>query len=149
MPFAAAERIAAISLSRVRIHMAAQVIRAGRRGNAGGARRAPRARARRRGVRVGPGAQIGGGVYLQLMSFKHTAHSRARSTVAVAAALAALALAGCATNLECDGHACVGDWKRDMALGGSVVQCADGAWSHAGGLGEACSGYGGRRIKHR
>lgn len=64
---------------------------------------------------------------------------------AAAAVLAALVLAGCAGNLECNGHPCVGDWKRDMALGGTVVQCADGAWSHAGGLGGACSGHGGER----
>jgi hypothetical protein len=62
-----------------------------------------------------------------------------------AAVLIALAFAGCAVNLECDRHACVGDWKRDMALGGTVVRCADGAWSHAGGLGDACQGYGGRK----
>jgi hypothetical protein len=70
---------------------------------------------------------------------------------AVVALLAVLVLAGCAGNLECDGHACVGDWKRDMALGGNVVHCADGAWSHAGGLGDACAGRGGiaaTRSKH-
>jgi hypothetical protein len=64
-----------------------------------------------------------------------------------AAAIAALALAACAGNLECNGHPCIGDWKRDMALGGNVVQCADGAWSHAGGLGNACSGHGGLRAR--
>jgi hypothetical protein len=32
-----------------------------------------------------------------------------------------------------------------MAFGGTVVQCADGAWSHAGGLEWACSGRGGVR----
>jgi hypothetical protein len=60
-----------------------------------------------------------------------------------AALLTALALAACSTNLECDGHACIGNWKRDMALGGTVVHCADGAWSHAGGLGDPCAGHGG------
>jgi hypothetical protein len=59
--------------------------------------------------------------------------------------LAVLALAACAGNSECDGHPCVGDWKREMALGGTVVQCADGSWSHAGGLQGACSGHGGER----
>jgi len=59
--------------------------------------------------------------------------------------LSVLAVSGCATNLECDGHACVGDWKRDMALGGTVVRCADGTWSHAGGLGGVCAGDGGLR----
>jgi hypothetical protein len=71
-----------------------------------------------------------------------------RSSMLVLAALAAaLALASCATNLECDGHACVGDWKRDMALGGTVVRCVNGSWSHAGGLAGACAGDGG--VRHR
>jgi hypothetical protein len=68
-------------------------------------------------------------------------------TRAVVAALAVLMLSGCANNLECDGHACVGEWKRDMALGGTVVHCGDGAWSHAGGLGDACAGQGGVRRR--
>jgi hypothetical protein len=68
-----------------------------------------------------------------------------RGTELVAVVLVALALGGCAGNLECDGHACVGNWKRDMALGGTVVQCADGSWSHAGGLHGVCSGHGGKR----
>ncbi|HTT29057.1 MAG TPA: hypothetical protein VMG37_11645 [Solirubrobacteraceae bacterium] len=59
----------------------------------------------------------------------------------IAAMLAAFALAGCASNAECNGHACTGDWKRDMALGGTVVHCPDGSWSHAGGLGDACAGH--------
>ena len=69
------------------------------------------------------------------------------ATLAVLAAVVVLMLAGCAGNLECDGHACIGSWKRDMALGGSVVECADGAWSHAGGLGDACAGHGGVRRR--
>lgn len=63
----------------------------------------------------------------------------------IAAVAAAAVLTACSTNLECNGHPCVGDWKRDMALGGTVVRCADGKWSHAGGLGEACAGHGGLR----
>lgn len=59
--------------------------------------------------------------------------------------LASLALTACAGNLECHGHPCVGSWKRDMALGGHVVRCADGKWSHGGGLERACSGHGGVR----
>lgn len=63
---------------------------------------------------------------------------------ALLALLAAILVAACSGNLECDGHACIGDWKRDMALGGTVVQCADGAWSHGGGLGgDPCAGRGG------
>jgi outer membrane lipoprotein SlyB len=68
-----------------------------------------------------------------------------RSSMLVLAALLALALSGCATNLECDGHECAGNWKRDMALDGTVVRCADGSWSHAGGLQGACAGDGGVR----
>ncbi len=70
------------------------------------------------------------------------------AALVIAAAVAAWALAACAGNLECDGHACVGDWKRDMALGGTVVHCVDGKWSHAGGLGDACAGHGGIRRSH-
>ena len=62
--------------------------------------------------------------------------------------LVALVLTACAGNQECDGHPCVGNWKRDMALGGTVVQCEDGAWSHAGGLAQACAGRGGVRRRH-
>ena len=69
-----------------------------------------------------------------------------RSSIVV---LVALALSGCATNLECDGHACVGNWKRDIALGGTVVRCADGRWSHAGGLNGVCAGDGGVRRAGR
>jgi len=64
-----------------------------------------------------------------------------RTPKLIAALLAACALAGCAGNLECDGHACIGNWKRDMALGGTVVHCPDGSWSHGGGLGAACAGH--------
>jgi hypothetical protein len=64
---------------------------------------------------------------------------RCRKLIGVA--LAALVLAGCAGNEECDGHPCVGNWKRDMALGGTVVHCPDGSWSHGGGLGGACAGH--------
>lgn len=68
-------------------------------------------------------------------------------TRGIVAALAALTLAGCAGNLECDDHACIGPWKRDMALGGTVAHCRDGTWSHGGGLGGACAGHGGVRRR--
>jgi hypothetical protein len=74
-----------------------------------------------------------------------SAPGRERRFRRLAVLLAALVLIGCAGNYECDGHPCVGSWKRDMALGGTVVQCADGSWSHAGGLGKACAGRGGVR----
>src|SRR5690242_8270255 len=43
----------------------------------------------------------------------------------------------------CDGNPCIGDWQREAAEGGTVVQCSDGTWSHAGGLSGACSDHGG------
>jgi hypothetical protein len=68
-----------------------------------------------------------------------------KGTSLVASVVVAATLAACADNYECDGHPCVGNWKRDMALGGSVVQCADGAWSHGGGLSGVCASRGGER----
>jgi hypothetical protein len=65
-----------------------------------------------------------------------------KGTAGLAAAiLTTVALTACGTNLECDGHACVDNYKRDMALGGTVVRCPDGSWSHAGGLSDVCSGH--------
>lgn len=43
----------------------------------------------------------------------------------------------------CDTHTCIGDWQKEADEGGYVVQCNDGAWSHAGGLRGACSWHGG------
>ncbi|MBV9425803.1 MAG: hypothetical protein JOZ98_23050 [Solirubrobacterales bacterium] len=43
----------------------------------------------------------------------------------------------------CDGQPCIGDWQKEAAEGGTVVQCSDGTWSHAGGLSGACSDHGG------
>lgn len=43
----------------------------------------------------------------------------------------------------CDGNPCIGDWQTEAAKGGTVVQCSDGTWSHAGGLAGACSDHGG------
>ena len=43
----------------------------------------------------------------------------------------------------CDGHLCIGDWSKEAAEGGTVVQCVDGTWSHAGGISGACSDHGG------
>jgi hypothetical protein len=48
-----------------------------------------------------------------------------------------------ATPGPCNGNPCIGDWQKEAAEGDSVVQCADGAWSHAGGLRGACSDHGG------
>ena len=71
--------------------------------------------------------------------------SHATQAVLVTATLA-LAVAGCGgSNNGCAGHPCIGDWQREQAEGGAVVQCADGAWSHAGGLSGACSHHGGEQ----
>jgi hypothetical protein len=43
----------------------------------------------------------------------------------------------------CDGHPCIGDWPKEAAEGGTVVQCVDGTWSHAGGISGACADHGG------
>jgi hypothetical protein len=43
----------------------------------------------------------------------------------------------------CNGNPCIGDWQKEQAEGGTVVQCNDGTWSHAGGLRGACSDHGG------
>ena len=43
----------------------------------------------------------------------------------------------------CDGNPCIGDWQKEAAEGGTVVQCVDGTWSHAGGIQGACSDHGG------
>jgi hypothetical protein len=43
----------------------------------------------------------------------------------------------------CDGHPCIGDWSKEAAEGGTVAQCVDGTWSHAGGISGACSHHGG------
>ena len=92
----------------------------------------------------GLASQVWFSVQEQVLTSGHRVWAVGAGRCAVVAT-AALALAGCAGNVECNGHPCVGSWKRDMALGGSVVQCADGKWSHAGGLSHACSGHGGER----
>ncbi len=43
----------------------------------------------------------------------------------------------------CNGNPCIGDWQKEAAKGGAVVQCQDGTYSHAGGLSGACSHHGG------
>lgn len=42
----------------------------------------------------------------------------------------------------CDEHHCIGDFTTED---GTVVECADGTYSHAGGLDGACSDHGGER----
>jgi hypothetical protein len=40
----------------------------------------------------------------------------------------------------CDKHSCISNFDNGQ---GSIVQCADGMWSHSGGRPGACSGHGG------
>jgi hypothetical protein len=42
----------------------------------------------------------------------------------------------------CDEHHCIGDFTTEN---GTVVECADGTFSHAGGLDGACSDHGGEK----
>lgn len=42
----------------------------------------------------------------------------------------------------CASHTCIGDFEGED---GSIVECADGTYSHAGGLSGACSHHGGER----
>ena len=42
----------------------------------------------------------------------------------------------------CDTHKCVPGFASGT---GSIVQCADGGWSHSGGRSQACAGHGGER----
>jgi hypothetical protein len=42
----------------------------------------------------------------------------------------------------CDTHECIGEYESEP---GTVVQCADGTYSHAGGIQGACSHHGGER----
>jgi hypothetical protein len=44
------------------------------------------------------------------------------------------------TGSFCDTHACISDFDNGV---GSIVQCADGEWSHSGGIQGACSGHSG------
>lgn len=61
----------------------------------------------------------------------------------VTSGVVVLALGACGSNSACNGHPCIGDWQREKAEGGTVVQCQDGTWSHAGGIQGACSHHGG------
>jgi hypothetical protein len=61
------------------------------------------------------------------------------------AALAFAVGAGCASGTSsasgfCSTHACIPSFDQGH---GSIVQCADGMWSHSGGIQGACSGHGG------
>ena len=59
-----------------------------------------------------------------------------------AVVFAAVAFAGCRGSGFCSTHHCIGDWDGEAAKGGTIVQCADGPWSHAGGFSGACSDHG-------
>jgi hypothetical protein len=40
----------------------------------------------------------------------------------------------------CSTHACIGSFTTE---GGTIVECSDGTYSHAGGIAGACSDHGG------
>jgi hypothetical protein len=42
----------------------------------------------------------------------------------------------------CSEHECIGEFETEP---GTIVECADGAYSHSGGLSGACSHHGGER----
>jgi hypothetical protein len=54
--------------------------------------------------------------------------------------LTATTLASCGTSGFCATHHCIPNFDNGT---GSIVQCADGMWSHSGGRPGACSGHGG------
>jgi hypothetical protein len=75
-----------------------------------------------------------------------TATPTATTTVSAAAAPATPAVEGPgstshATDSQfCSTHACIPNFPNGS---GTIVQCADGDWSHSGGLSGACSDHGG------
>jgi hypothetical protein len=63
------------------------------------------------------------------------------------AIVSALALTGCGASSNssggsafCSTHDCIGNFDNGN---GYVVECADGTWSHSGGIQGACSDHGG------
>src|SRR5947209_5204097 len=65
---------------------------------------------------------------------------RARWLVRLGPCLFLLALASCGSSGFCSTHTCIANFDNGR---GSIVRCADGEWSHSGGLPGACSGHGG------
>ena len=63
--------------------------------------------------------------------------------VLAASTLVAVALSACGGPASfCDTHECISSFSDGN---GSIVQCADGEWSHSGGVSGACSYHGGVR----
>jgi hypothetical protein len=52
------------------------------------------------------------------------------------------AITACGANGFCASHSCIPNFDNGH---GSIVQCADGMWSHSGGVQGACSDHGGER----
>jgi hypothetical protein len=65
------------------------------------------------------------------------AHVRATVPVVMSAGM----LAGCGGGFG-SAHACIPSFGAGH---GTIVQCADGMWSHSGGRSGACSDHGGER----
>ena len=57
--------------------------------------------------------------------------------------LAALSLGACGSSDFCSSHDCIGNFANGR---GYVVQCADGSYSHSGGISGACSHHGGESV---
>lgn len=74
--------------------------------------------------------------------------SRALRAAPLAVAVLGLGSCGAAVTIGngssgfCDKHDCISNFDNGH---GSIVQCADGMWSHSGGLPGACSDHGGER----
>jgi len=66
-----------------------------------------------------------------------------RFVAATGAGVVAMVLMGCGASGFCASHRCVSGFDHDH---GSIVQCADGEWSDAGGRQAACSDHGGERT---
>jgi hypothetical protein len=94
-------------------------------------------------VAIGALAAVGCGTAWRTETATVTTTSTSTATVAAAAASTTRTGSFSGSGGPCDGNPCIGDWQREAAEGGQVVQCNDGAWSHAGGLPGACSYHGG------
>jgi hypothetical protein len=97
-------------------------------------------------VAIGAFAAVGCGTASRAETATVTTTSTSTATVALAAAsttTTAPPSGSAGGGGPCNGNPCIGDWQREAAEGGQVVQCNDGAWSHAGGLPGACSYHGG------
>ena len=88
---------------------------------------------------------LGIGVVLLTLSFAPWRTEKTLATILVIAVVAIfgaiIVVGGKASGSGfCGTHTCIGDFNNEN---GSIVECADGTYSHAGGLSGACSWHGG------